>query len=133
MKLYSGAAPGTVARARSLRRNATEAEKRLWAALRQTYPRAKFRRQSPVEGFFADFLSFRHKLVIEVDGGQHAEQQEQDARWTALIEAAGYRVLRFWNTDVLANTDGVLQTIGAALTSPLPPGEGGARRAAVGG
>lgn len=151
MKGYDIAPSGSVQRARRLRRDKTEAEKRLWRKLREAFPGARFRQQSPVGPYIADFLSFRHKLIVELDGGQHALAQSADARRTAFLEAQGYRVIRFWNNDVLANTDGVLQSIAMALhphpdplprgegeeeavpESPLPLGEGGARREAVGG
>jgi very-short-patch-repair endonuclease len=96
-----------------LRKNATDAEKRLWRALRESFPEAKFRRQSLVSPYYPDFLSFRHMLIVEVDGGQHSE--EVDARRTLFLEAKGYRVIRFWNNEVLSNTDGVLQVIAQAL------------------
>jgi very-short-patch-repair endonuclease len=81
--------------------------------LREAFPTAKFRRQSPVGPYFADFLSFRHKLIVEVDGGQHTA--EIDARRTAYLEREGYRVMRFWNNDALENTDGVLRQISISL------------------
>ncbi|WP_245409695.1 endonuclease domain-containing protein [Allosphingosinicella vermicomposti] len=123
MRLYHDLPSGSVDRARGLRHNATEAEKRLWKALRESLGPAKFRRQVPVGPYFADFLSFSAKLIVEVDGGQHALQSEQDAARTHFLKSQGYRVLRFWNNDVLENTPGVLETIAAALR-PLPPGEG---------
>ncbi|HEX8443432.1 MAG TPA: endonuclease domain-containing protein [Allosphingosinicella sp.] len=115
---------GTLTRARQLRRNATEAEKRLWSALREAFPHAKFRRQVPYGAYFADFLSFSAKLIIEVDGGQHAYRVEQDAVRTRYLEAQGFRVLRFWNNDVLENTSGVLETIASHLPRPHPPKAG---------
>lgn len=128
MKSYDIAPSGTVQRARRLRRDMTDAEKRLWRRLREALPQAKFRRQSPIGPYIADFLSFRHMLIVEVDGGQHATSEaERDARRTAFLESQGYRVLRFWNNDVLQNTDGVLQMIALALgphPDPLPKGEG---------
>lgn len=127
MKAYDIAPSGSVKRARHLRRDATDAEKLLWRRLREAFPDAKFRRQSPVGPYIADFLSFRHKLIVEVDGGQHALQAKRDARRTAFLEGQGYRALRVWNGDVLRNADGVLQVIAAALgphPDPLPGGEG---------
>lgn len=115
MRGYENAPPGTVDRARSLRRNSTDAEKLLWRELRRVFPQAKFRRQCPVGPFFADFLSFRHRLMIEVDGGQHALQEDSDKARTHFIEAQGFRVLRFWNTDVLGNVDGILQSLSPHL------------------
>lgn len=154
MKNCDMAPSGSVQRARRLRRDKTEAEKRLWRSLRGTFPEAKFRQQSPVGPYIADFLSFRLKLIVELGSGQHAVMETHDAGRTAFLRSPGYRVIRFWNNEVLANTDGVLQVIAAALDSqdphpnplprgegagsaasgtPLPPGEGGARREAVGG
>lgn len=79
----------------------------------------------PVGPYFADFACFAEKLIVELDGGQHSEAEDYDARRTAFLEAQGYRVIRFWNNDVLANTDGVLETIAAALmASPSQPSAG---------
>jgi very-short-patch-repair endonuclease len=102
-------------RARELRINMTDAERALWHALRKRQLGARFRRQVPLGRFVADFASFDHRLVIEVDGGQHATRQAQDAARTEYLAASGYRVLRFWNNDVLQNTEGVLEQIRAAL------------------
>jgi very-short-patch-repair endonuclease len=127
MKSYDIAPNGSVMRARRLRRDSTDAERLLWRKLREVFPTAKFRRQSPVGPYVADFLSFRHGLIIEVDGGQHATRQDRAERRTAFLEAEGHRVLRFWNNDVLQNSDGVLQVIAMALgphPDPLPEGEG---------
>src|SRR5256885_13522969 len=88
--------------ARELRRNMTEAEKKLWSRLRERQiGNQKFRRQAPLEGYIVDFLCIEKGLVIEVDGGQHAERTAQDKERTEKLEAAGYQVLRFWNPDVL--------------------------------
>ena len=114
MKGYDKAPSGSVERARRLRRDATDAEKCLWRALREAFPDAKFRRQTPVGPYIADFLSFRHKLIIEVDGGQHTP--EADAIRTRYLEREGYRIRRFWNNDVLANTEGVLALISLSLS-----------------
>ncbi|HYD24819.1 MAG TPA: DUF559 domain-containing protein [Croceibacterium sp.] len=113
MKGYDKAPSGTVDRARRLRRDMTDAEKRLWRALREAFPEAKFRRQSPVGPYIADFLSFRHRLVIELDGGQHTP--ETDAARTRYLEREGFAVLRFWNNDALANTAGVMAQISLSL------------------
>ncbi len=96
---------GSTQRARSLRANATDAEKAMWRLLREAFPEARFRRQVPLRSFIADVASHRARLVIECDGGQHSE--EIDRRRSQLIEAEGYRVLRFWNNEVLGNPDGV--------------------------
>jgi very-short-patch-repair endonuclease len=100
--------------ARRLRRDRTEAEDRLWKYLRnRQMDGAKFRSQSPVGPYVADFLCAEAKLIVELDGGQHGI--EKDAARTKALEAAGYRVLRFWNNDVLANTEGVLAEIRLAV------------------
>jgi very-short-patch-repair endonuclease len=100
---------------RRLRRNSTDAEMVLWLSLRdRRLCGHKFVRQEAIESFVVDFICRDHKLIIEVDGGQHAESTKDRAR-DAVLEGAGYRVLRFWNLDVLKNKDGVLQTILAAL------------------
>lgn len=112
---------GSVPRARALRRNATDAEKRLWRMLRTAFPDCHFRRQVPIRHYIVDFASHRHKLIIEADGGQHDEIM--DAPRTAILEAEGYCVLRFWNADILTNAEGVLRVISKALepAHPHPP------------
>ncbi len=101
--------------ARKLRRDRTEAEARLWTVLRnRQIDDAKFMFQFPIGPHVVDFACRSARLVIEVDGGQHAKSAA-DADRTHLIEAHGYTVLRFWNNDVLANTEGVVDAIRAAL------------------
>ena len=85
----------TTERARTLRREATDAEKRMWRALREAFPHAKFRRQQALGPFFADFASHAARLVIEVDGRQHGEAVAYDEARTRFIEGEGYRVIRF--------------------------------------
>src|SRR5258707_3044014 len=113
-----------VPRARALRRDATEAEKKLWQHLRQPpFKQHRFRRQATIGPYFADFASHQLRIVIEVDGGQHSLSKSDEAR-TRYLEANGYRVLRFWNNDVLENTSGVLSAIGTAINAerrPPPP------------
>jgi very-short-patch-repair endonuclease len=122
-------AVGSSARARRLRRLPTDAEVAMWRLLRLGFAGARFRKQVPIGLHVADFASHRHKLVIEVDGSQHGEMKDR-AR-TKMIEAAGFRVIRFWNNDVLRNADGVARVIEAALVSTatptptLPPQGGG--------
>ena len=114
--------------ARALRKNSTDAERLLWAALRDhRLNGAGFRRQVPIENYIADFICHAARLVIELDGGQHfSDQSEQaDAVRSAVIEAKGFQVLRFSNHDVMTNRAGVLETIAAAVaerapTLPLP-------------
>lgn len=124
MHLYDNQPAGTVARARYLRRTATEAEKHLRRALKPAFPHLKWRFQVPFGPYYADFLCFPAKLVIELDGGQHTATGTYDAARTRFIEDEGYRVLRFWNNDVLENAEGVI----AAIQNSLPLWEGGAKR-----
>ena len=109
---------GATQRARRLRNNPTDAEKRLWRLLRENFLDARFRRQAPIRHYIADFASHRARMVIEVDGGQH--RGADDAERTRIIEAEGYRVLRFWNHEVLGNPHGVLIAIASALPRPHP-------------
>jgi very-short-patch-repair endonuclease len=108
--------PNHVHLARSLRRNQTDAEQLLWYKLRgrQAY-NFKFRRQFPIVPYIADFCCEEAKLIIELDGGQHAETVPDDAKRTAFFERRGYKVVRFWNNDVLTNIDGVLEVIAQTL------------------
>jgi len=115
MRAYRNHPSGTVTRARTLRKDATAAEKRMWRALRETFPAAKWRRQVPIGPYFVDFFNFSAKLVIEVDGCQHGEAVSYDARRTDFLRKQGLTVLRFWNNDVLTNTQGVLETISLSL------------------
>jgi very-short-patch-repair endonuclease len=102
-------------RARALRATMTDAERRLWSVLRSRRLQGyKFRRQRPIGPFIADFACIEHRLVVEADGGQYLES-EYDARRTAWLEARGWRVLRFWNNDILANTEGVQEAVLMAL------------------
>lgn len=105
--------------ARKLRRDPTEAEKRLWYHLRnRRLDGFKFRQQEPLAGHIVDFLCEEAKLIIEADGGQH--RPEADAPRTQQLEAAGYIVLRFWNNDILGNTPGVLAKIRRTLGYARP-------------
>ncbi len=97
--------------ARKLRGTMTDAERRLWSHLRASQLGGiKFTRQMPIGDFVVDFACRSARIAIELDGGQHSGSLADDAR-TQVIEAYGYRVIRFWNNDVLQNTDGVLLTI----------------------
>src|SRR5690348_14675239 len=99
-------------RARRLRRDDTDAEARLWNALRdRRLGRWKWRRQVPAGPFILDFVCVDAGLVVEADGGQHSERADYDARRSAWLEARGLTVLRFWNSDILTNRDGVFLTI----------------------
>jgi primosomal protein N' (replication factor Y) len=104
--------------ARHLRQNHTDAELLLWWALRDRRLEGfKFRRQHPIPPYIADFACKKHKLIIEADGSQHLDNAA-DERRTAFLTAEGWRVLRFWNNDILTNTEGVIIAVLAALESP---------------
>ena len=96
--------------ARKLRASPTDAEIRLWEHLRSSQLGVRFTRQHPIGNFVVDFACRSARLAIELDGGQHSDNSADDAR-TRLIEAHGYHLIRFWNNDVLKNTDGVLIVI----------------------
>jgi very-short-patch-repair endonuclease len=127
------------AQAKELRGQMTDAERRLWYRLRaHRFLDLKFKRQSPIGPYIVDFICFEHKLIIEVDGGQHAES-EADRRRDEWLRSEGYQVLRFWNDDVLKRTDIILGEIAEAARQsaeltplparsarhPLPQGERG--------
>jgi len=119
----------TLDSAKRLRRDATDAETRLWYYLRAGRLNGlKFRRQHPIPPYVADFYFDVAKLVIEVDGSQHAEVQ--DAARTRFLESKGFRVIRFWDNEVLTQTESVLEAILQAIgpppltPTPLPMGEG---------
>ena len=116
--------------ARKMRAKPTEAERKLWLHLRQRFALTgtHFRRQVQVGRYIADFVSHRAKLIIEIDGGQHIDRATYDAERTRFLEAQGYRVLRYWNNDVLSNTGGVLEDIQRKMTAtptPDPSPQGG--------
>jgi very-short-patch-repair endonuclease len=116
--------------ARQMRAQPTDAERVLWQRLRHdiALTESHFRRQALVGPFIVDFISRKAKLIIELDGGQHDWRQASDASRTLRIEAAGYRVLRFWNHDVIGNLEGVLSEIQRALPpTPDPSPQGGVK------
>jgi very-short-patch-repair endonuclease len=120
------------ARARELRKHMTEAERTLWKHLRlRQFAGHKFRRQQPIGQYIVDFVCFERRLIIEVDGSQHSEHNLTDTRRTECLQTEGFRVLRFWNNQVLAETDAVKEKILEMLTEqPLtphlnPPPQGG--------
>ena len=105
-------------RARQLRRTSTDTERHLWKRLKdRQISGAKFRRQVSLGPFVVDFVSFEARLIVEVDGGQHADS-ERDAERSRFLESQGFRVLRFWNNDVLADIEGVIRLIERALLEP---------------
>ena len=119
-----------VCKARRLRHDRTDPERKLWFKLRDRRLNGmKFQRQMPINSYVVDFCCESALLIVELDGGQHSERNAADAFRTADLEKYGYLVLRFWNDDVLSNIDGVLETIVATATqgpphpNPLPNGE----------
>ena len=97
-----------ISKARELRKNPTNAEQALWKHLRMRQIGGyKFRRQQPIGPYIVDFVSFEREVIIEVDGGQHSQQTEYDAERTAWLNAQGYRVLRFWNNQILEEVEAV--------------------------
>ena len=114
---------------RQLRKNQTDAEQRLWFLLRSgRFCCYKFRRQHPIGSFIVDFCCIDRRLIIELDGGQHVVQMKQDVKRTLYLSAEGYRVLRFWDNEVLKEIESVLKVILSALSNPhptpLPPSGG---------
>jgi very-short-patch-repair endonuclease len=119
------------ARARTLRKNPTEVEKLLWRRLRMwQLDGYKFRRQQPLGNYIVDFVCLEEKLIVELDGGQHAEQSDYDAERDGWLREQGFVVLRFWNNEVLDNLEGVTEKIYQSLknTPFLSPSPQGGRR-----
>ena len=109
---------GNESLAKALRKRQTDAEKLLWRHLRnRNFQGIKFRRQHPVGDYIVDFISLEQNLIIELDGGQHAEPEHKhkDAKRDRYFTGRGFRVLRFWNNEVLANLNGVLEAIRLAV------------------
>jgi very-short-patch-repair endonuclease len=110
---------------RQLRNAPTDAERALWQRLRgRQVDDAKFRRQHPFDDYILDFVCLERRIVIELDGGQHAEAVAYDTKRTAELEKAGFVVLRFWNNEIFENMDGVLEVIWTTLqarSNPSPP------------
>ena len=122
-------------RARELRRNATDAERALWRHLRMwQLDGYKFRRQQPIGNYIVDFVCLEKRLIIELDGGQHAEQSNYDSERDAWLRDQRFTVLRFWNNDVLKNVEGVAAGIFETLKSSpfLNPSPQGGRKDIVG-
>src|SRR5690349_3745912 len=115
------AANKNIATARRLRRDMTEAEKVMWRMLRSRQLSGfKFRRQESIRRYIVDFVCFSHRLVIEIDGGQHALEVKRDEIRTRFLESEGFLVLRFWNNEVLENPEGVFERVNEVLRA-LPP------------
>ena len=113
--------------AKSMRSEPTEAEHRLWQLLRaHRFDGYKFRRQVPIDFYIADFVCLAERLIIELDGGQHAEN-DRDLRRDAYLRQQGFRVLRIWDNELFANENGVAETILAALRAPPLPNPSPAR------
>jgi 2-isopropylmalate synthase len=132
MKTDVGVSANQRSRARGMRRAPTDAELRLWRLLRdRRFDGLKFRRQVPVGPYIVDFLSVSARLIVEADSSQHAESDRDKTR-DAYLKSRGWKVLRFWNNEVLQNREGVLDTIYAHAAKPssgpsghfLPQGEG---------
>ena len=105
--------------AKQLRHSQTPAEIKLWAALKaHQLEGIQFRRQHPIGEYIVDFCAPTRKLIIELDGSPHLNQQEYDAQRTKFMESKGYRVLRFWNNDVMNHIDGVIEIILGSLKMP---------------
>ena len=118
---WGGGDVGT-SNARRLHQNRTDAERALWARLRRKQlGGVRFRQQVPLEPYVVDFLCPEQRLIIEIDGGQHALATNADDARTAWLEARGFCVVRFWNNEVLKNPDGVIELILAALRAELSP------------
>src|SRR6266852_1071200 len=117
-------------RARRLRREMTDAERKLWRLLRdRTVIGVKFRRQVPIGNFITDFCCIEHRLIIELDGGQHAEQEDADALRSRFLAQEGFRVLRFWNDRVFNGVEFVMEEILAVIARGGPTPSPGARNA----
>ena len=107
--------------ARFLRENQTDTERKLWQRLRgRQLQRFKFRRQHPIAPYVVDFVRIDRRLVVEYDGGQHAAMVEADRARTKFLNGRGYRVIRFWDNEVLLDIDAVLAAILEALNDPHP-------------
>ena len=108
-------------RSRELRSNMTDAERRLWSALRgKQLEGMRFRRQFPIGRYIADFVCLDERLIVEVDGGQHDEQRRYDGMREQWLMSRGFRVVRFWNNDVMTNLEGVVQAILDVAARPHP-------------
>ena len=123
--MQNQATPTAQANARTLRRGMTEVERRLWSRIRDEQLGVKFRRQHPLGPYIADFACLSPRLVIELDGTQHQQQQDYDSKREAFFHAQGFDVLRFASNAPVLNLDGVLQVIADRLaelaqSAPIP-------------
>jgi very-short-patch-repair endonuclease len=115
---------------KALRKRPTDAEHLLWRHLRMKQMEGlKFRRQQPIDNYIVDFVCFENRIIIEADGGQHAAENNRDRERDSYLQQYGFKLLRFWNNEVLQNTNGVLETIRENCLShpplnPLPSREG---------
>ena len=121
---------GARARARTLRQNMTEPERRVWQILRSHQMKGyKFRRQVSIGCYITDFVCHEARLIVEIDGGQHDRLSPREAERSGFLQNEGYRILRFWNNEVLANLDGLQKTIADELGRVTPtqtlPHQGG--------
>ena len=124
--------PDHTSLAKNLRRNSTDTERLLWKHLRSKQIEGlKFRRQEPIGKYIVDFVCFEKKIIVEADGGQHASELVKDSLRSDWLKNEGFKILQFWNNDILQNTEGVLETIREAcltshppLTPPIKGGEG---------
>lgn len=128
LPLGRGRGEGIVKQARRLRQNQTNVEKTLWGFLRdRRFLGFKFRRQHPIGKYVVDFCCLKQKVVIELDGGQHAQRRAYDSARTNDIEKEGFRIVRFWNNQIMENPQGALENLAFLLKSPhldpLPDGE----------
>jgi very-short-patch-repair endonuclease len=109
--------PQTIHRAIELRKEPTFAEQKLWSRLRNDQLGVTFRRQHAIGPYVPDFCSPRARIIIEVDGSQHLERKQYDEKRTKYFEGQGYKVIRFWNSDVLKDIDSVIRAIIQAMDS----------------
>jgi len=107
--------------AKGLRKRSTEAEITIWQKIRSKQLNGhKFKRQQPIGNYIVDFVCFDRKLIIEIDGGQHAIEKEKDQQRELWLQSEGFAILRFWNTEIFENIDGVLASIMEKLNTPSP-------------
>ena len=114
--------PKTKHTAIQLRKKSTPAERKLWSRIRNDQMGVTFRRQHAVGNYIPDFCSLKAKLIIELDGSQHLDQEEYDGERTKYLESLGYKVIRFWNNDVMNNIDGVILAIIHAMEDETSKG-----------